>query len=133
RIQRIIVAVISRDQCHLPPGQRLTLDLRLYLVVEYNDVRLQQELSIPEEDRTLQIEIKPQLEIIAAGGIHIHPAHIDRKGRTGSKHLQRIMRSAVRINSVVGTQRDLHFQYLAGGDQTIGQQRIRTITQLQKI
>ena len=63
--------------------------------------------AAPEEDRAAEIEVEPDLEVVAADVLYIGTAYVDGEIRMRAKDLQRIMRDTVRVDRIVGPERDL--------------------------
>jgi hypothetical protein len=113
--------------------QYLTLQFCGHVVIEYHQFRFQQEGSVPEKNRFVQVKIQPQFELVVGDDRNILSAHIDIEIRMRTKYFQWIMGDAVREDRIVIAQRNPDLEDLAIGGNTRSQQRVRSIAQSQEV
>src|ERR1700733_2298700 len=95
--------------------QHDAFDFGGHLVIEYGDERIEQDLSVPEEDGPLQIEVEPHLELVVGHVVDIRSCDIYGEIWIGAEDHQGIVCRAVVVDRVVRTQRDPDLDDLTRG------------------
>src|ERR1700722_5990138 len=66
-------------------GQHCTLDLSHHVVVEYGEVGIEIELTVPEDNGAGEIKVQPELEFVVGDGVYVGSADIDREIISGAE------------------------------------------------
>src|ERR1700744_6129241 len=95
-----VAAADSRHEGAGTMGQYGTLKFSHHHIVEYGEVGIQVELAAPENNRSGEVEVQPELEFVVGDSGYVGAADVDRKIVIGTEDDQRIGSGAIGVDLV---------------------------------